>query len=165
MGEDVPEDLAHEARYVATRLLELKGVDDPEDAVEKAISSGTAYEKLQEFISAQGGDAGALEDLPVSEEVREVVAPGGGYVSRFAAVGVGRASLALGAGREKKDDDLDPGAGVEVLVKIGDELEEGQPVARLYGERNGERAEELVKDALEVSSEPVDTTPGILDSL
>ena len=164
-GEDVPDDLAHEARYVATRLLELKGVDEAEDAVEKAISSGSAYGKLQEFIRAQGGDAEVLEDLSVSGEIREVVASHGGYVSRFTALGIGRASLALGAGREKKDDELDPGAGVEVLVKIGDGLEKGQPVARLYGGRNAERAEELVKEALEISDEPVDAAPGILGSL
>ncbi len=164
-GEDVPQDLAHEARYVATRLLELKGIDDPEDAVEKAISSGSAYEKLQEFVRAQGGDADALEDLPISGEIQEVEAPQDGYVSRFAALGIGRASLALGAGREKKDDDLDPGAGVEVLVKIGDQVEKDQPIARLYGGRNAERAEELVKEALEISDEPIDAPPGILDSL
>ena len=144
-GGNVPEDLAHEARYVATRLLELKGLDNPEDAVESAISSGSAYEKLQQFVRAQGGDTGTLEELPVSGEVREVGAPRGGYVSRFAAVGIGRASLALGAGREKKDDTLDPGAGVEVLVKVGDELESGRPVARLYGGRNVERAEGVGK--------------------
>ncbi len=164
-GEAVSEDLVHEARYVATRLLALKGVENPGEAVENAVLYGSAYEKLQEFVSAQGGDAGVLEDLPVSGEVREVAAPDGGYVSRFAALGIGRASLALGAGRERKDDDLDPGAGVEVLVKVGDALEKGQPVARLYGGRNVERAEELVKEALETSSEPVNAPPGILDSL
>ena len=164
-GENVPQDLAHEARYVATRLLELKGVDGAEGAVEKAISSGAAYEKLQEFVRAQGGDAGALENLPVSGEIREVAAPHDGYVSRFAALGIGRASLVLGAGRERKDDTLDPGAGVEVLIKVGDELSEGQSVARLYGGRNAEEAEELVKEALEISDEPVDASPGILDSL
>ena len=164
-NEAAPQDLAHESRYVATRLLGLKGVDDPEGAVEDAISSGSAYEKFREFVQAQGGDAAALEDLPVSEGVREIVAPRGGYVSRFAALGIGRASLALGAGREKKDDDLDPGAGVEVLVKVGDSLEKGQPVVRLYGGRNVERAEELVRDALEISAKPVDASPGILDSL
>ncbi len=164
-NEAVPQDLAHEARYVATRLLGLKGVDDPKGAVEDAISSGSAYEKFREFVQAQGGDAAALEDLPVSEGVREIVAPHGGYVSRFAALGIGHASLTLGAGREKKDDDLDPGAGVEVLVKVGDSLEKGQPVVRLYGGRNVERAEELVRDALEISAKPVDASPGILDSL
>lgn len=164
-GGEVPEDLAHEARLVAARLLELKGIQNPEGAVEDAISSGSAYEKFREFIRAQGGDADALESLPVSEEAREVEAPRDGYVTRFAALGIGRASLALGAGRERKGDPIDFGAGVEVLVKVGDRVEEGQPIARLYGGRNPDRAEELVQEALELSEEPVEAPPGILDSL
>jgi thymidine phosphorylase len=165
MGDEVPEDLSHEARYVAVRLLELKGVDDPESAVANALSSGAAFEKFGEFVRAQGGDAGALKDLPVSNDVREVVAPRGGYVARFGALGIGRAALTLGAGRQKKGDEVDPGAGVEVLVEVGDAIEEGEPVARLYGGRNTEIAEALVREALELSDEPVEPAPGILDSL
>ncbi|MDQ4106548.1 MAG: thymidine phosphorylase, partial [Actinomycetota bacterium] len=77
-GGGVPEDLSNEARHVAVRLLELKGIEGPEEAVEHAISSGSAYEKLREFVRAQGGDVDALESLPVSEEFREVAAPRGG---------------------------------------------------------------------------------------
>ncbi len=164
-GDEVPEDLSHEARYVATRLLELKGVREAESAVEDTLSSGAAYEKLQEFVRAQGGDAEALEDLPVSDEVREVAAPRGGHVARFHALGIGQAALTLGAGREKKGDEVDPGAGVEVLVKVGESIDEGEPVARLYGGRNVERAESLVREALELSDEPAEPAPAILDSL
>jgi thymidine phosphorylase len=164
-GEEVPEDLAHEARYVAARLLELKGIPAPENAVGEALSSGEAYEKFEEFVRAQGGDAGALDELPVSREIREVTAPRGGYVARFHALGIGRAALALGAGRERKGDEIDPGAGVELLAKAGDRVEEGEPVAWLYGGRNVGRAEALVQGALELSDEPVEPTPGILDSL
>jgi thymidine phosphorylase len=164
-GEEVPEDLSNEARHIAVRLLELKGIEAPEEAVKNALSSGEAYEKFREFVRAQGGDAGALEDLPVSGEVREVAAPEGGYVARFVASGVGRAALALGAGREEKGDEVDPGAGVEVLVKVGDLIEEGEPVARLYGSRNAQRAQALVREALEISEEPVVPPPAILESL
>ena len=164
-GGEVPDDLAHEARYVAARLLELKGIPDPQSKVEEALSSGAAHEKFREFVRAQDGDADALDDLPVSSEVHEVPAPGGGYVARFHARGIGRAALALGAGRRKKGEEIDPGAGVEVLVKAGDRVEEGEPVARLYGGRNVERAEALVREALEVSDEPVEAAPAILDSL
>jgi thymidine phosphorylase len=164
-GGEAPEDLSHEARYVAARLLELKGIPGGENVVEDALSSGAAYEKFREFVRAQGGDAGALEELPVSGDVREVRAPRGGYVARFGALGVGRAALTLGAGREKKEDEVDPGAGVEVLVQVGDSVEEGEPVALLYGGRNAERAEALVRGALELSDEPVEPAPGILDSL
>jgi thymidine phosphorylase len=164
-GDESPEDLSRTARYVARRLLELKGIPDPKRAVENALSSGDAYEKLREFVRAHGGDADILKDLPVSDEIREVTAPRGGHVARFHALGIGRASLALGAGREKKGDEVDPGVGVEVLVAVGDRVEQGQPVARLYGGRNAERAEELVREALEISDEPVEAPPVILDSL
>jgi thymidine phosphorylase len=60
---------------------------------------------------------------------------------------------------------VDPGAGVEVVVKVGDRIEEGDPVARLYGGRNADRAEVLVREALELSEEPVEPPPAILDSL
>ena len=164
-GDRVPEDLGYEARHMSARLLELKGIASPERAVENALSSGAAYEKLREFVRAQGGDAEVLDDMPVSHQVHEVTAPAGGYVARFGALAVGRAALALGAGREKKTDEVDPGAGVELLVKVGDEVESGQPVARLYGGRHAGRAHELVLEALEITTEPVEPPPVILDSL
>ena len=164
-GESSPPDLSEKSRKVAARLLQLKGIQKPEDAVERAISSGAAYEKFVEFVAAQGGDTETLQNMPVSKEVREVAAPKAGHVARFGALGVGRAAVFLGAGRERKGDKIDPGAGVEVLVNVGDEVEEDQPVARLYGERNAERAEELVREALEISDTPVQRPPVILGSL
>jgi thymidine phosphorylase len=164
-GDEVPEDLDREARQVAVRLLELSGISDPGNVVEEALTSGTAHEKFVEFVRAQGGDANALEALPVSDEIREVAAPEGGYVARFGASGVGRAALALGAGREKKGDEVDPGAGVEMLVKVGDRIEKGESVARLYGGRNAGKAEALVQEALEISKDPVEPPPAVLGSL
>ncbi len=164
-GDEVPEDLDREARQVAVRLLELSGISDPGNVVEEALTSGTAHEKFVEFVRAQGGDANALEALPVSDQVREVAASEGGYVARFGASGVGRAALALGAGREKKGDEVDPGAGVEMLVKVGDRIEKGEPVAHLYGGRNAGKAEALVREAPEISEDPVEPPPAVLDSL
>ena len=164
-NEPVPGDLTNEVNHVATRLLELKGVSDVESAVENALTSGAAYEKFREFVRAQDGDADALEDLPVSVEVNEVKSPRDGYVASFAASGIGNAALALGAGRAKKGDKVDPGSGIEVLVRAGDHIQKNQPVARLYGEREAERAERLVLEALEISDEPVEPPPAILDSL
>src|ERR687890_672498 len=161
-NETVPEDLKDEVNYVATLLLELKGISDAEHAVESALSSGAAYEKFSEFISAQGGDAEALEDLSISDNISEVKSPRGGYVARFGASAIGRAALALGAGRKHKGERIDPGSGVEILVKPGDPLQKEQPIARLHGEREAERAEQLVLEALEISAEPVESPPAIL---
>src|ERR687894_476392 len=164
-NEPVPDDLASKVNHVATRLLDLKGIPEGATAVENALSSGAAYEKFSEFVSAQGGDADALEGLPVSAEVSEVKSPRDGYVARFGASDIGSAALALGAGRKRKDDRIDPGSGIEILVKPGDPLREGQPVALLYGEREAELARRLVLEALEISDEPVEPPPVILDSL
>ena len=163
-NEPVFGDLKGEVNHVATLLLELKGISDPEHAVESALASGAAYEKFSEFINAQGGDAEAIEDLPVSAGVSEVRSPRAGYVARFGASAIGRAALALGAGRKHKGDRIDPGSGVEILVKPGDPLQKDQPIALLHGEREAERAEQLVLEALEISDEPVEPPPAILDS-
>ena len=164
-NEPVPDDLASKVNHVAARLLTQKGIPEADAAVENALSSGAAYEKFSEFVTAQGGEADALEDLPVSAEVSEVKSPRGGFVARFGASGIGNAALALGAGREQKGDRIDPGSGIEILVKPGDPLQQGQPVARLYGEREAEPARGLVLEALEISEEPVEPPPAILDSL
>ncbi|MBV9455208.1 MAG: hypothetical protein JOZ19_14020 [Rubrobacter sp.] len=115
-------DLSEVARSVAVRLLELKGIPEPENAVEKAISSGAAYEKFREFVMAQDEDIRALENLPITNKVREVGAPRSWYVAQLEALGIGRVAHLLGAGRVKKRDEVDPGVGVEVLIKIGDEV-------------------------------------------
>ena len=164
-NEPVPDDLEEGVTHVATRLLELKGIPEGATAVDRALSSGAAYEKFEEFVSAQGGDTEALGDLPISTTVSEVKSPRDGYAASLAASGIGGAALALGAGRAKKGDKIDPGSGIEILLKPGDLIEEGQPVARLYGEREAERARQLVLEALEISDEPVEPPPAILGSL
>ncbi|HLM78139.1 MAG TPA: hypothetical protein VK361_07100 [Rubrobacteraceae bacterium] len=116
-NEISPVDLREMTHIVAARLLQLKGFSKPEDVVEEAISSGAAYEKFREFVTAQGEDAKVLENLPVSDKMREVTAPRAGRVAQFKALGVGRAALLLGAGRKRKGDKVDPEAGVEVLPR------------------------------------------------
>lgn len=165
-GEEVRADLAEVSRDVAVRLVELHGsVEDPAAAVDEALSSGAGYAKLEEVVRAQGGDVDALADLPLAEEAGELTAPRAGVVEALDALGVARASLALGAGRVEKGDQIDPGAGVEQLVRPGDEVEEGQPVARLYGSRGVEAALEHLRGALEITDEPVEPREHVLASL
>jgi pyrimidine-nucleoside phosphorylase len=149
-GEPAREDLAGATRDVARRLLELAGVQDPGPSIEQALASGRAFDTFVAFVRAQGGNTAALEDLPVSSSVREVVAQADGRVARCDALGVARAALALGAGRERKADRIDPGAGVEMLVTVGEVVTRGQPVARLYGSRNRDGATHLLQSALEL---------------
>ncbi len=165
-GEPVRADLAEVCRHVPVRLHELPGgVADAGAAVDAALASGAGYAKLEEVVRAQGGDVEALADLPVAAVAGELQAPEEGVVARLDARGVARASLALGAGRQQKGDALDLGAGVEQLVRPGDAVERGQPVARLYGTRGVEQAMEHLRGALEVGREPSTPGPHILARL
>ena len=163
-GEPVAPDLAEVCRDVATELLALAGLGDPGARVEEALASGRAWETFAATVAAQGGDADAVAaGLPVSSSVREVLAPREGHVVAFDALGIARGAVELGAGRQTKADALDFGAGVELLATVGDVVEAGQPVARLFGSRGVERAEALVADALVVADDPVERRPHVLD--
>ena len=162
-GEETPRDLAEVARAVAVRLLELKEFSDPEERVEDALASDAAFTTFQDFVRAQGGDTDALDDLPISASVRDITAPTDGYVSCLHALPIARAALELGAGRKRKTDSIDYAAGVELLRKTGDPVQRGEPVARLHGERNAERAERFMGEAIEVSESRVAHPPSILE--
>ena len=126
-----PPDLAELTLGACGHLLALSdlGVDEEEGRrrAEEAVSSGTALERYETWIRAQGGDPN-VEALPVAPVVRLVPAPSSGYVERIAATAVGVAALHLGAGRAAKDDVIDHRVGVVCLAKRGDRVEEGELV-------------------------------------
>lgn len=97
---------------------------------QKLLDSGAAYRKFQEMISLQGG---ALENLPRAKPIRDVLAPTSGYIHKIETEQVGYAALVMGAGRQKSSDTINPVAGIEVVVRLGEKIEEGAPLYRLYG--------------------------------
>jgi pyrimidine-nucleoside phosphorylase len=136
----------------AQALLEA-GIAADEAAAEKqleeSIASGAALGKLAEFVRAQGGDERAVYDtslLPQASIRVEVPAPETGYVARIEADGVGRACIALGGGRERKDSPIDLAVGVELVKKTGDRVEKGETLAVLYANDEAKAAE--AKDRL-----------------
>jgi thymidine phosphorylase len=142
---------------VAARLLELKGASEPAAAVERAIDSGAGFDKLAQLVSAQGGDPAVLEHgLGVDGDTWVVEAREDGHVARVDALAIGRAALALGAGRDTKEDAIDHSVGLEVAVKVGDRVERGEPLATVYGRRSEERVVALLDRAFELSPAAVE---------
>src|SRR5699024_7612591 len=124
-----------------------------------SLADGTALERFQGMVKAQGGDPSALEDwslLPKAAVCRELVARQDGYLCHMDTEKVGIASVALGAGRETKDSPIDPGAGIWLLKKTGDRVQAGEPIARLYGgdDRRLDEGEALYREALQIGTEP-----------
>ena len=102
----------------------------------RALETGAAADKLRAMIAAQGGDPAVVDDpgrLPRATAAVEVVrADRSGVVAGVDAELVGRAAAALGAGRERKDDAVDPAAGVVVVRGVGDTVRAGDPVLELH---------------------------------
>jgi pyrimidine-nucleoside phosphorylase/thymidine phosphorylase len=97
--------------------------------------------------------------------MREIASPRGGYVSAIEAEDVGRASTIMGAGRDQKDDRIDPAVGVILEIKVGEKVDAGAVLCRLYytSEEHVEEAAELVEGAFRISGQKPDERELILE--
>ena len=136
------------------------GLDDDTARVRvvNAISSGAALSKMREWIYAQGGDVSLIdapERLLGAKFKYEYKAKRGGYLAAINAEAVGVASMLLGAGRAKKDDDIDPLAGIELRVDFGQEVRENDTLAILYASDESlfENAKQMLDSAFDFSQE------------
>ena len=130
-----PADLTELIVRIASRMVQVGekagGDHEAESKVRAALTSGAAREKLKQMITWQGGDASVVEDtgkLPVARLSHQVTATRAGYVTSLDALLVGRAAVALGAGRDKKGDTVDLSAGILLLKKPGEPVTAGEPM-------------------------------------
>lgn len=122
-----PEDVVELTVALAREMLAAAGVEeDPADA----LRDGRAMDTWRAMISAQGGDPDAA--LPTARHSEEVTADFDGVVSELDALDIGMASWSLGAGRARKEDPVQPGAGVVLRVKAGDTVTRGQTLAEIH---------------------------------
>ncbi len=132
-----PEDLKEVCLTLAAEMLTLCHGWSEDIAKEKAraaLKEGKAYAKMKEWIGCQGGDLDTFIKTRAAAEVPsfEVMAPKSGYITQMDAEGIGISAMLLGAGRATKADVLDYDAGILLIKKTGDGVEEGEPIARLY---------------------------------
>lgn len=103
--------------------------------LKQTIDNKSALNKFREWITAQGGDAGVIDDykrLPQAKLVIDVNAPKSGYINHMDSDEIGMAAMVLGAGREKKGDNIDLAVGIDLLKKTGDYAKEGEIIAKIY---------------------------------
>ena len=129
------------------------------------IESGAAAEKLREIITAQGGDVALLNATPNAAVVREVRAARGGWVSGIDAEAIGRAAMRLGAGRETKEETIDPEAGIVLGRVVGEAVTAGDVLATLYTERGGSADAEAkaILDCFALTDPAPDPRPVLLE--
>lgn len=133
--------------------------------VTQTLDSGEALDKFFKWISAQGGDVDFLQTaLPHTEYTMEINSPRSGYLYGINAGNIGEAAVLLGAGRFKKEDRIDPMAGIKIMKNIGDRLQTGDLIAVLYADSPiSKEAVQKVQSALEIRKTAPHKQPLILD--
>ncbi|EFL17127.1 thymidine phosphorylase [Streptomyces sp. C] len=123
-----PADVVELTIALAQEMLTAAGIKDADPA--KALADGSAMDVWRRMISAQGGDPDAA--LPVAREQHVVTASASGVLTRLDAYAVGVGAWRLGAGRARKEDPVQAGAGIELHAKPGDTVTAGQPLMTLH---------------------------------
>lgn len=123
-----PADVVELTLALAREMLAAAGVTDKDPAT--ALADGSAMDHWRRMVAAQGGDPDAA--LPVARETHVVTAPSSGVLTRLDAYGVGVAAWRLGAGRARKEEAVQAGAGIEIHAKPGTEVTAGQPLLTLH---------------------------------
>ena len=134
-----PEDLVECTMVLGAEMLVLGGkakdIAEARTTLERAITSGAAVRVMEKMVEAQGGDAKVVSDpsrLEMAKEMVEVRAPRAGFVAGIDALAVGLTGVAMGAGRTRADQKVDPAVGIELEAKPGDAVQVGQVVARVF---------------------------------
>jgi pyrimidine-nucleoside phosphorylase len=167
-----PADLTKLCLELAARMIYLGkkagSLDDARRMAEQHLVDGSAYKKFKQVVQAQGGNPQALDKfelLPNATGMREITSPRAGYVSSIAAQEIGIASNMIGAGRERKEDAIDPAVGIILEVKVGEKVDAGSILCRLYytKEDRVEEAADMVEDAFRISAQKPDERELILE--
>ena len=167
-----PTDLTKLSIELAARMIHLGkkagSLDEARRTAEQKLVDGSGYKKFKQTVAAQGGNPQALDKfelLPNATGMREVTSPRGGYVSLIDAEDIGVASNMIGAGRERKEDTIDPAVGIILEVKVGEKVDAGSVLCRLYYTREDrvEEAAEMVEDAFRISAQKPDERELILE--
>lgn len=146
-----PQDVVELTLTLAREMLAAAGHDDVDPA--DALKDGRAMDVWKAMIRAQGGDPEA--DLPTARESHEVLAPGDGVLTELDAYKVGVAAWRLGAGRARKEDPVQAGAGVQMHYKPGATLRSGERLMTLHTDtpERFERALEALEGSFTIAPE------------
>jgi pyrimidine-nucleoside phosphorylase len=158
--------------FAARALIELQGSSsvDAERRADDAIASGAALERFRRMVEAQGGDPRVVDDptavLPSAPVRLPIEATAAGTLASVDAEALGLASGALGAGRQRKGDPVDPAVGIVFTPKIGDRLDRGDPIGEVHARTrdDAEEAVRRVRAAMTVVEHDVAPPPLVIDA-
>jgi len=157
---------------LSAHMLVLSEVDKSLEAarqrLQRALDSGDALERFRKNVEAQGGDPRVADEpgkvLPLVSEAFKVESPRSGYITRVEAAEIGHAIAALGGGRVRIEDRIDPAVGFVADVRIGDEVSKGQSLGTIYtrDQSKAEEAAKRIKSAYVIGDNPSGEPPTLI---
>ena len=171
---NMPKDLQEVVLELGAHMLKLAG--EGEDIQKNKlkllenIKKGKAYKKFKQLVEKQGGDISYINDINKFEKasyIKKVYSTKSGYINSMNAKEIGKVVCELGAGRIKKEDNIDSRVGIILNKKVSDRVEENDELLTIYAksENDLERAENELKNIIEISENKVEKLDMILEIL
>ena len=169
---NMQDDVKNVVLELGAYILKLDGkgdnIQENKEKIEQVISNGEAYKKFLQLVENQGGDIGYIENTEKFTKAKyrmQVEAVKTGYVQKLNAEEVGKIAMHLGAGRMKKEDNIDYAVGIELLKKVGCHVEQGEIIAYIYAEdeQKGREAVEKLQQTYEIGEQNVEKVADIIE--
>ena len=159
---DGPEDLTDLVIKLGSLMVSMGlniSEEEAEEKVKENLYNGKGYEKMLEWVKAQGGD---INNIPLAKHSKEIIAQTDGYISAINALEIGKLSRKLGAGRLTKDDEIDLTVGIILNHKVGEYVQKDETLATVfYNEK--EVTDEEILSCFKFSENPVEEPKLIID--
>lgn len=172
LNGDMEEDIKQVVYTLGSYMLKLadkgENIEENKEKIRKSISSGEAYKKFIQLVERQGGDISYIKDYNKMEKAKyklDITKDNKGYIKEINAEIIGKVVCNLGAGRIRKEDEIDMSAGIIFNKKVGDYVDNNEVIATLYS-NNQEKLEqeiEIVKSAIKIQDEKVEKESMILE--
>lgn len=169
---NMQQDIKNVVLELGAYILKLDGkgdnIEENKKSIEEVITNGKAYRKFLELVSNQGGDISYIENTDKFKKAKykiPVVSEKSGFIKSLNAEEVGKIAMHLGAGRIKKEDNIDYSVGIELIKKVGDYIQEKETIAYIYAndEEKGINAKSKLFEIYKTSEERVEKTQDILE--
>lgn len=168
-----PEDLTELCLTLGSQMVVLGGkvetVEEARELLKESLANGSALEYFKTMLQSQGGDNKVVDDpnlLPQAEFKIDLPAPASGFVSSMVADDIGIAASMLGAGRTTKDSVIDLAVGLVLHKKVGDKVEENEPLLTIYSNTQDiEAVKNILYNSIHISKEAVSAPTLIYETI
>ena len=146
---------------------EVKELEEAKEKIDKVINDGSALKILSEFIEESGGNKELVNNydlLPKAKSVMEIFSEKEGYIKKIKTEEIGKAAMIVGAGRAKKEDEIDHAVGINIFKKVGEKIAKNEKIAEIYY-NNGENVQEsknMILEAFVLTEEKVEKQKAVL---